>query len=95
MSTGLDPLTYFGYKTYEQGKESVQAQKDANAIAQRNMAQTQKNAEQAFNKANRRRANPFAALMANATQGLPTLLTGSTGVNTSTLPLARNTLLGG
>lgn len=81
-----------------QQEEAFRAQESASAQAQRD-AEAQANlADQANNRANKKRPNVGAKLEANQAAsskgGGSTMLTGPGGVDTGTIALGKNTLLG-
>ena len=82
-----------------QGNKAEKAQKEATNQATANAKATAKASEEASNKANQKSPDSGALLSANLTAGKAgqssTMLTGSTGVDPSTLQLGKSTLLGG
>lgn len=84
-----------GYQAQQQA-DAAQAQRQAQAQAYAQAAKTADLADQAMNKANARTPDLGALLAGNSKKdgASGTLLTGSQGVDPSTLLLGRNTLLG-
>ena len=82
---------------YKQGKDALAEQKKANKRAAEEARRTADLADQATNKANRKGPNLANLMAGNAmTKGVgSTMLTGPAGVDTSSLTLGRNQLLGG
>lgn len=81
------------------GNKAERAQRDATNQATANAKATASAAEQANNKANQKKPDSDALLSANLTAGQAgqagTMLTGSAGIDPSTLTLGKTTLLGG
>ena len=86
-----------GYQVY-QGERAAKKQDAAQAQALQQSQKAARQADIANNKANQKRANPASALDAAKQAGKAgqsgTLLTGSQGVDPSTLSLGKSTLLG-
>lgn len=81
-----------------QQESAFRAQQAASAIAQQDAEAQAGLADQANNRANKKRPNVGARLEANQSAsskgGGSTMLTGPSGVDSGTLSLGRNTLLG-
>lgn len=93
---GLDPITIAiagsligAGVSYYQGQKQADAQKKA-------AAEAKKSSEEAMNKANQKSPNVADILAGNRAAGVQsgTMLTGGTGVDTKSLLLGGNTLLG-
>jgi len=86
-----------GYQVY-QGERAAKAQKNAQAQALQQSQKAARQADIANNKANRKRPNSNAILDAAKQAGKGgqsgTMLTGSQGVDSSSLSLGKSTLLG-
>ena len=86
------------YSVYS-GEKQQSAQKKANQQAQANAAKQAQQAEQEINRANQKSPDVGALLSANQQQSLSgqsgTMLTGSQGIDPSSLTLGKSTLLGG
>jgi hypothetical protein len=105
MKLGLSSLGAFlggvpglllGYQAQTQA-DAAQSEKQAQAQALQQATKTADLADQAMNKANARTPDLGALLAGNSKKdgASGTLLTGSQGVDPSTLLLGKNTLLGG
>jgi uncharacterized protein HemX len=86
-----------GYSIYS-GERAASAQQDAQNQAMANAEKQANAADQAQNRANQKHPDTSAILSAAGQAGKAgesgTMLTGPAGVNTSTLNLGKNTLLG-
>ena len=102
---GMDPITLAAIAaigstaaTIYTGEKNASAQKSAQAQSKAQAEATAKASDEATNRSNQRRPDTAAILAANAQAGkggqAGTMLTGSQGVDPSTLQLGKSTLLG-
>jgi uncharacterized protein HemX len=84
--------------SYYNGQQQAAASKAALAQAKETATKNAQQADEAYNAANKRTADTSALLSAAQQSGKAgasgTMLTGSSGVDTSSLQLGKNTLLG-
>lgn len=89
---------YSGQKQQASQKQALAAQNQAQQQAEANALSTERKSEVAQNAANQRTPNIAAILQRAATMGSTglssTMLTGPTGVSSSSLNLGKSTLLG-
>lgn len=102
---GIDPISLAAFAaigstaaTLYTGNKNASAQKAAQEQAKTQAEASAKASDEATNRANQKRPDTAAILAANAQAGkggqAGTMLTGSQGVDPSTLQLGKSTLLG-